>query len=71
MARKFVLSTAAVAALSTSAFAADLPSRAAPPVYIPPPAFTWSGVYLGATAGFAQGFHTFDDLAAAFWATLA
>ena len=63
MARKLVLSTAAIAALSTTAFAADLPSRAAPPVYIPPPAFTWAGVYLGATAGFAQGYHTFDDLA--------
>jgi outer membrane immunogenic protein len=67
MVRKFVLSTAAVAALSTSAFAADLPSRAAPPVYIPPPAFTWSGVYLGATAGFAEGFHTFNDLNDAFF----
>jgi outer membrane immunogenic protein len=66
MARKFLLSAAAVAALSTSAFAADLPSGTAPPVYIPPPAFAWTGVYLGATAGFAQGFHTFDDLAGAF-----
>jgi outer membrane immunogenic protein len=66
MSRKFVLTTAAVAALSTSAFAADLPSHMAPPVYIPPPAFSWAGVYLGATAGFAQGFHTFDDLNGAF-----
>ena len=28
--------------------------------------FNWSGVYLGATAGYANGFHTFDDLAGAF-----
>ena len=62
-----VLSTAAIAVLSTTAFAADLPSRAPPPVYIPPPAFTWAGVYLGATAGFAEGFHTFNDLNDAFF----
>ena len=35
-----------------------VPSTAAP--------FNWSGVYLGATAGYANGFHTFDDLAGAF-----
>jgi len=62
MIRKLLLSAAGVAALSTSAMAADLPSRGAAPVYIPPPAFTWAGVYLGVTAGFAEGFHNFDDL---------
>jgi outer membrane immunogenic protein len=67
MARKFVLSAVAIAALSTSAFAADLPTRNAPAVYIPSPTFTWAGAYLGATAGFAQGFHTFDDLNDAFF----
>ncbi len=61
MIRKFLLSTAAIAALSTTALAADLPSRAPPPVYIPPPAFTWSGVYVGATLGYAEGFTTFTD----------
>ncbi|WP_026607489.1 outer membrane protein [Methylocapsa acidiphila] len=66
MIRKFTLFAAAVASVSTNAIAADLPSRAPPPVYIPPAAFTWSGVYLGATAGFAQGFHTIDDLQGAF-----
>jgi len=35
-----------------------VPSTAAP--------FNWSGVYLGATAGYANGFHTFDELAGAF-----
>ena len=28
--------------------------------------FNWSGVYLGATAGYANGFHSYDDLAGAF-----
>jgi outer membrane immunogenic protein len=59
---KCLLAAAGIAALSTNAFAADLPPRVAPPVYIPPPAFTWAGVYLGVTAGFAEGFHTFNDL---------
>lgn len=66
MLSKLLLAAAGVAAISTSALAADLPSPAAPPVYIPPPAFTWAGVYLGVTAGFAEGFHTFDDLNGAF-----
>jgi outer membrane immunogenic protein len=61
MIRKFLLSTAAIAALSTTALAADLPSRAPPPVYIPPPAFTWTGIYIGGTLGYAQGFHSFTD----------
>jgi len=34
-------------------------------MYVPSarPTFNWSGVYLGATAGYANGFHSFDDLA--------
>lgn len=57
MIRKLLLSTVAIAALSSSAFAADLPSRRAPPVYAPPPAplFTWTGFYLGAQVGYAFG----------------
>lgn len=56
----------ALGLLSTSAFAADLPPLKAPPAYVVPPAFSWAGIYLGATAGFAQGFHTFNDLAGGF-----
>jgi outer membrane immunogenic protein len=37
-------------------------------MYVPAarPIFNWSGVYLGATAGYANGFHSSDDLAGAF-----
>jgi outer membrane immunogenic protein len=53
--RKYLLSVALVAALAGPAFAADLPSTKAPPpapapVYIPP-AFTWTGFYVGADLG--------------------
>jgi outer membrane immunogenic protein len=35
------------------AVAADLPSRAEPPTYIPPPpVFTWTGVYVGGQVGY-------------------
>ncbi len=36
--------------------AADLPSRAPPPVYLPPaPIFTWTGIYIGGQVGYAWG----------------
>jgi len=56
MLRSLLLSTAAAVALSTGAFAADLPSRAPPPVYVPPaPIFTWTGVYVGGQIGYGWG----------------
>jgi outer membrane immunogenic protein len=43
-------------ALAGSAFAADLPSRLPPPVYVPPaPIFTWTGFYVGGQIGYAWG----------------
>ena len=47
----------ALALLSTTAMAADLPSRRAPPVYVPPPipVFSWTGLYVGAQVGYEFG----------------
>ncbi len=59
--KKVLLSAAAVAAFTSAAFAADLPSRRAPPVYAPPPVpvFTWEGFYLGVNAG--ADFNNYDS----------
>lgn len=57
MIKKFLLSTVALAALAGTAAAADLPSRRAPPVYVPPPipVFTWTGFYIGGQVGYEFG----------------
>ncbi len=50
--RKVLLSAVALAALSGSAFAADLPSRKSAPVYTAPEsAYNWTGFYIGAEVG--------------------
>jgi len=55
--RKLLLASASLAALSGTAFAADLPARstapAAPIVYAP--IFTWTGFYVGVNAGIGFG----------------
>src|SRR5208337_2174620 len=55
MIRKFLLaSVGALALTGSAALAADLPSRAPPPVYLPPaPIFTWTGIYVGGQIGYA------------------
>ena len=54
MIRKFLLASVGAIVLTGSAFAADLPSRAPPPVYLPPPPiFTWTGIYVGGQIGYA------------------
>jgi outer membrane immunogenic protein len=56
MLRRMLLVTAGVLPLAAPALSADLPSRAPPPVYIPPtPIFTWTGIYLGGQVGYAWG----------------
>ena len=58
MINKLLLTTVAFAALAGTAFAADLPSRRAPPVYAPPPpipVFSWTGVYVGGQIGYEFG----------------
>jgi len=56
--KRFLLAATALTAMTAAASAADLPARYAPPpaaaVYVPP-AFTWTGFYVGANAGGAVG----------------
>ena len=53
--KKLLTSLAAFTALTAAASAADLPRRAAPPVFAPVPVFTWTGFYAGFNAGYAFG----------------
>jgi outer membrane immunogenic protein len=57
MMRKLLMTTSIVCLASGSALAADLPNFKGPPVYapLPPPAFTWSGPYIGAQVGYEWG----------------
>ncbi|MGH6837035.1 MAG: outer membrane protein [Methylocella sp.] len=53
MLRRTLLASAGAMALTGAALAADLPSRAPPPVYLPPPPiFTWTGLYVGINGGY-------------------
>jgi len=53
MIRNLLMSSVALATISGSAFAADLPSRAAPAPYLPPPpVWTWTGFYVGINGGY-------------------
>ncbi|MCI0466648.1 MAG: outer membrane beta-barrel protein [Beijerinckiaceae bacterium] len=51
MIRRLLVASAGAIALSGAAFAADLPVRAPPPVYLPPPPPLWTGFYIGLNAG--------------------
>jgi outer membrane immunogenic protein len=53
--RKLLLSAIAVAAVSTSAFASDLPSTKNAPAFEIFPAFSWTGAYVGLDIGGARG----------------
>jgi outer membrane immunogenic protein len=56
MIRKFAMATAVLMAAGASALAADLPSRRPPPpVFVPPPLFTWTGIYIGGDVGYTWG----------------
>jgi outer membrane immunogenic protein len=50
--KKFLLSSVAFLGVTAGAMAADLPRRAAPPVFAPVPVFTWTGFYVGVNAGY-------------------
>jgi outer membrane immunogenic protein len=53
--KKLLISTAAFAALSTAAVAADLPRKTVAPTFAAVPAFSWTGFYVGLNAGYAWG----------------
>jgi outer membrane immunogenic protein len=63
--KNILLGSIALGLASASAFAADLPSRTAPAALAPVPVFTWSGFYVGASAGALglstseKGFYTY------------
>ncbi|MBX9930413.1 MAG: porin family protein [Methylobacterium sp.] len=52
MFKKILLAGSALAMMAGTAAAADLPRRAAPPVFVPVPVFTWTGAYFGINAGY-------------------
>ncbi len=52
MMRNFLISGVALAAMSGSAFAADLPSRVMPPPLPLPPIWSWTGFYVGINGGY-------------------
>jgi hypothetical protein len=58
--RTHLLATAALVALSTSVYAADMgmPLKAPPPP--PPPVQDWSGVYVGIEGGYGWGKQTIN-----------
>jgi outer membrane immunogenic protein len=59
MVRVLIIAGVASLALTGSALASDLPNAKGPPVYVPPPpAFSWTGVYVGVNAGYG-GDHLF------------
>src|SRR4051794_41546345 len=57
--KKLLLSSVALLGFTAGAMAADLPRRAAPPVFAPVPVFTWTGFYVGLNAGY--GFSNNND----------
>ncbi|MGH6847532.1 MAG: outer membrane protein [Methylocella sp.] len=61
MRRQLLLASVGAIAIAGSAFAADLPYRGPPPVYLPPPPiFTWGGLYVGGQIGYAWGSDPID-----------
>ena len=56
MSIKSIVATALGATVfAGAAFAADLPQRSAPPMLTPVSAYNWTGIYVGANAGYGWG----------------
>lgn len=63
MMRALLATSALFAALSTAAFAGDLPDVKGPPIFAPPPpVWTWTGFYAGIAGGAAWGRAAQTDL---------
>jgi outer membrane immunogenic protein len=66
MLRRILLASAGAAALTGVALAADLPPRAPPPVFLPPPLiYSWTGFYAGLNAGYEWSASNSVDVATA------
>ncbi len=66
--KKVAISAIALALGMGSALAADLPSRKAPPAYIPPPPpLTWNGFYAGLNIGGGWNANSGRNLTSAYW----
>lgn len=57
MTNRFVVAAAAFATMTCGAWAADLPNTKGPPEFAPPPppAFSWTGFYIGGQVGYQWG----------------
>jgi outer membrane immunogenic protein len=53
--KRIIVGVTLAAASAVSAFSADLPARAPPPMPAPPAIYNWTGFYLGANAGYGWG----------------
>lgn len=63
MGKSLLVASLLLAALSTTAFAADLPTTKGPAVYMPPPPPTWdwAGLYAGVSGGWGWAFAEHTD----------
>jgi outer membrane immunogenic protein len=52
MVRALIFAGVTSLVLTGGALASDLPNSKGPPVYAPPPVFSWTGVYVGINAGY-------------------
>jgi outer membrane immunogenic protein len=57
--KRFLLGTLGVVAMAAPAFAADLPVKAPPPVYVAP-MYNWSGFYIGGNGGWGASDSCWD-----------